>query len=94
MIEKGYEEEYAKAVMGYIVIKPNYRPLLSSIYLSTLGKHIRTCKAPILKTDFPMLWDFVEVNPFSDSSGILVLVMCILIIIIYDSFYKGILTMF
>jgi len=68
MIEEGYDEEYAKAVVGYL-----------GLGVDRLATHLNSLvrwrpdaisfERSFDRQALPMVWDYGEVNPFSDSRG-------------------------
>jgi len=68
MMEEGYDEEYAKAVVSYLAMGvdrlADYNSTLciwhvtKDIMAHTFGRQA-----------LPMTWDYIEVNPFSNSTG-------------------------
>ncbi|PMB78262.1 MAG: hypothetical protein C0177_00565 [Fervidicoccus fontis] len=68
MLEEGYDEEYAKAVMSYLGLTLD----MVAAFTNTLARWENTSEAIkqlYSRQALPMLWDFVEANPFSSSSG-------------------------
>jgi hypothetical protein len=68
MLEEGYEPEFAKAVGTYLGINTS----MLSAFCNTLARWENTSEAIkhlFARQALPMLWDFVETNPFSGSSG-------------------------
>ncbi|XCH48712.1 DUF1156 domain-containing protein [Thermodesulfovibrio sp. 3462-1] len=68
MIEEGYDEEYAKVVVSYLGLGVGR----IADYNSTLciWNILRTMPAHTFgRQALPMTWDFMETNPFSNSSG-------------------------
>ena len=68
MVEEGYDEEYAKAVVSYLSLSIS----MLAAFTNTLARWENTSEAIkqlYSRQAIPMLWDFVEVNPFSGSSG-------------------------
>ena len=68
MIEEGYDEEYAKAVVSYLgILVSRFANRMSTIcYWYIPGEKIQPT---FVRQALPMTWDFVEMNPFNDSSG-------------------------
>ena len=68
MIEEGYDEEYAKAVVGYLGLGvdrlADYDSVLC-VWHTTKELLAHTFGRQALG----MVWDYVEVNPFSESTG-------------------------
>jgi len=68
MIEKGYDEEYAKAVVGYLGLGVNRL----ATYLANLVRwrgDVLSFERIFDRQALGMVWDYGEVNPFSDSRG-------------------------
>ena len=68
MIEEGYDEEYAKIVMSYLGLALD----VCAAFTNSLARWENTSEAIkqlYSRQALPMLWDFVEANPFSSSSG-------------------------
>jgi adenine-specific DNA methylase len=68
MLEKGYDEEYAKAVMSYLALGMD----MTAAFTNTLARWENTSEAIkqlYSRQALPMLWDYAGVNPFSSSSG-------------------------
>jgi len=68
MIEEGYEEKYAKAVVSYLALGMD----MTTAFTNTLARWENTSEAIkqlYSRQALPMLWDYAEVNPFSMSSG-------------------------
>jgi adenine-specific DNA methylase len=68
MIEKGYDEEYAKAVASYLGLGVD----MTASFSNTLARWENTSEAIkqlYSRQALPMLWDYAEVNSFSGSSG-------------------------
>jgi adenine-specific DNA methylase len=68
MLEEGYDEEYAKAVVSYLGLTLD----MVAAFTNTLARWENTSEAIkqlYSRQALPMLWDFVEANPFSSSSG-------------------------
>jgi len=66
MIEEGYDEEYAKAVVSGLTLD------MLAAFTNVLARWENTSEAIkqlYSRQALPMLWDFVEGNPFSGSSG-------------------------
>ena len=66
MIEEGYDEEYAKAVAGYLGLGVNR---LASYNTTDAPWHVTGEKATQIygRQALPMVWDFAETNPFAES---------------------------
>jgi len=68
MLEEGYDEEYAKAVVSYLALGVD----MTAAFTNTLARWENTSEAIkqlYSRQALPMLWDYAEVNPFSSSSG-------------------------
>lgn len=68
MIEEGYDKDYARAVVSYLGLGVN----MSAAFSNTLARWENTSEAIkhlFARQALPMLWDYVEANPFSGSSG-------------------------
>lgn len=68
MIEEGYDEEYAKAVVSCLGLTLD----MLAAFTNALARWENTSEAIkqlYSRQALPMLWDFVEANPFSGSSG-------------------------
>lgn len=68
MIEEGYDEEYAKAVISYLALGVD----MTAAFTNSLARWENTSEAIkqlYSRQALPMLWDFVEANPFSGASG-------------------------
>lgn len=68
MLEEGYEEEYAKAVCTYLGLGVSRSvPFYSML---TRWEPMRETPANVFgRQALPMMWDFVDVNPFSGMTG-------------------------
>ena len=68
MLEEGYEEEYAKAVCAYLGLGVSRSvPFYSML---TRWEPMRETPANVFgRQALPMMWDFVDVNPFSGMTG-------------------------
>jgi len=66
MIEEGYDEEYAKAVVSYLGLGVNR---LASYNTTNAPWHVTGEKATQIygRQALPMVWDYAETNPFSES---------------------------
>jgi hypothetical protein len=66
MLEEGYDKDYAKAVVSYLGIFIN-----SLLRITTLCRWANTGYEKVQRTfsrqALPMVWDYVEVNPFSEN---------------------------
>jgi len=72
MIEEGYEEEYAKAVVAYLGLGVS----MMSSFCNSFARWENTSEAIkhlYSRQALPMLWDYAEVNPFSGSTGSLLI---------------------
>jgi len=68
MIEEGYDEEYAKAVVSYLGLTLDMLAAFTNV-LARWENTSEAIKQLYSRQALPMLWDFVEGNPFSGSSG-------------------------
>ena len=68
MIEEGYNEEYAKAVVSYLALTLDMLAAFTNV-LARWENTSEAIKQLYSRQALPMLWDFVEANPFSGSSG-------------------------
>ena len=68
MIEEGYDEEYAKAVVSYLALTLDMLAAFTNV-LARWENTSEAIKQLYSRQALPMLWDFVEANPFSGSSG-------------------------
>lgn len=68
MIEEGYEKEYAKAVVSYLGIMISRSVPFYSIL--TRWEPMRETPANVFgRQALPMMWDFIDINPFSGATG-------------------------
>jgi len=68
MLKAGYEDEYAKAVVSYLAQGID----MTAAFTNTLARWENTSEAIkqlYARQALPMMWDYAEVNPFSNSSG-------------------------
>ncbi|CUT01671.1 DUF1156 domain-containing protein, partial [Candidatus Kryptobacter tengchongensis] len=68
MLEEGFDKEYAKAVVSYLGLAVD----MTSAFTNTLARWENTSEAIkqlYSRQALPMLWDYIEANPFSKSSG-------------------------
>lgn len=68
MIEKGYEEEYAKAVESYLALNFD----IFATYNCSLARYrgdAQSIERVFDRQALQMLWDYGEVNPFGQSRG-------------------------
>jgi len=68
MLGEGYKEEYAKAVVSYLGLGMD----MTAAFSNTLARWENTSEAIkqlYSRQALPMLWDYAEVSPFSNSSG-------------------------
>jgi putative DNA methylase len=68
MTEKGYEEEYAKAIIGYLGLTLD----MNAAFNNSLARWENTSEAIkqlYARQALPMLWDYVETNLFSNATG-------------------------
>ncbi|MEO0264539.1 MAG: DNA methylase, partial [candidate division WOR-3 bacterium] len=68
MIEEGYEEEFAKAVVSYLGLGVN-RLATYLVVLTRWRSDVLSFERAFDRQALPMVWDFGEVNPFSDVRG-------------------------
>lgn len=68
MLEEDYDEEYAKAVVTYLAIVFD-KFLARSTTLSRWHVTREKIEYPLGKNSLPMLWDYIELQAFSDASG-------------------------
>jgi len=68
MIDEGYDEEYAKALVTYLAFAiskiSNFNSSLS-MWTSIMEKSM----GALIRNALPMVWDYFETNPFSGSTG-------------------------
>ncbi|RLI54041.1 MAG: DNA methylase [Candidatus Thorarchaeota archaeon] len=68
MLEEGYEEEYAKAVVSYLALVLD--KILSKCNVIARWNNIpEKIEYIFSRQALPMLWDYAESNPFSQSAG-------------------------
>jgi adenine-specific DNA methylase len=68
ILEEGYEEEHAKAVVSYLSLGVD----MTAAFANTLARWENTSEAIkqlYSRQALPMLWDYAEANPFSGASG-------------------------
>ena len=68
MLEEGYDKEYAKAVVTYLAITFD-KFLARSTTLSRWHVTGEKIEYPLGKNSLPMLWDYIELQAFSEASG-------------------------
>jgi putative DNA methylase len=68
MLEEGYDEDYAKAVVSYLGLTLDMLVSFSNTF-ARWENTSEAIKQLFSRQALPMLWDFVESNPFSDSTG-------------------------
>ncbi len=68
MVEKGYDKEYAKAVVSYLALGVD-RLITYLTVLVRWRSDVISFERAFDRQALPMLWDYGEVNPFSDSRG-------------------------
>ena len=68
MIEEGYDEEYAKAVVSYLALGVN-RLADKNSSLCRLIPQTEAIGFTYGRQALPMLWDFIEMCPYEHSSG-------------------------
>jgi adenine-specific DNA methylase len=68
MIEEGYDEEYAKAVVSYLGLGVNRLADRNSA-LCRLIPQTEAIGFTYGRHALPMLWDYIEMNPIEHPSG-------------------------
>jgi adenine-specific DNA methylase len=68
MIEEGYDKEYAKAVVSYLGISINNIAEKNNS-ISRWANTKETIAGSFSRQAMPMIWDYFESNPFSNSTG-------------------------
>lgn len=68
MLEKGYDEEYAKAVVTYLAFVVD-KLLTRMTALSRWENTSEKIQAPFSKNALPMRWDYIESNLLAGKSG-------------------------
>jgi len=68
MIEEGYEEDYAKAVVSYLALAVDRLADKDSV-LCRLIPQTEAIGFTYGRHALPMLWDYIEMNPIEHSSG-------------------------
>jgi len=68
MIEEGYDEEYAKAVVSYLGLSIN-NIVEKNNSISRWSNTKETIAGTFARQAMPMIWDYFESNPFSGSTG-------------------------
>ncbi len=68
MIEEGYDEEYAKAVVAYLGISVN-NLVEKNNSISRWANTKETIAGSFSRQALPMVWDYFEANVFSGSTG-------------------------
>jgi len=68
MIEENYDKEYAKAVVSYLGLTLDMIAAFTNV-LARWENTSEAIKQLYSRQALPMLWDYVESNPFSGSSG-------------------------
>jgi adenine-specific DNA methylase len=68
MIEEGYDRDYAKAVVSYLGLGVN-RLADKNSTLCRLIPQTEAIGFTYGRQALPMLWDYIEMNPFTHSSG-------------------------
>jgi adenine-specific DNA methylase len=65
MIEEGYDKEYAKAVVSYlgIILNRLADKNASVVVYNVVGEKIEHVFS---RQALPMVWDYIELNPFTD----------------------------
>lgn len=68
MIEEGYEEEFAKAVVSYLGLGIDRMATFGCVI--TRWEPMRETPANVFgRQALPIMWDYVDINPFSGASG-------------------------
>ncbi|MFA4647178.1 DUF1156 domain-containing protein [Pyrococcus kukulkanii] len=68
MLEEGYNKEYAKAIVTFLALSVD----MVAAFSNTLTRWENTSEAVkhlFSRNALPMVWDYPEVNPFSNSTG-------------------------
>ncbi len=68
MIEEGYEEDYARALVSYLAISINNIAEKNNI-ISRWANTKETIAGSFSRQAMPMVWDYFESNTFSGSTG-------------------------
>lgn len=68
MIEEGYDEEYARAVVSYLALGVN-RLADKNSFLCRLIPQTEAIGFTYGRQALPMLWDYIEMNPIEHPSG-------------------------
>jgi len=68
MIEEGYDEEYAKAVVSYLALGVD-RLATYSVVLTRWRSDVLSFERAFDRQALGMVWDYGEVNPFSNARG-------------------------
>jgi adenine-specific DNA methylase len=68
MLEEGYEEEYAKAVSAYLGLGVDSL-IEKNNCLSRWANTKETIAGSFSRQALPMVWDYIEVNPWSNATG-------------------------
>ncbi|WXG40651.1 MAG: DUF1156 domain-containing protein [Candidatus Freyarchaeum deiterrae] len=68
IIEKGYEEEYAKVVASYLALGVDKVADYNNV-LCQWRNNLETVGHAFARQALPMLWDYVEGNPITGTSG-------------------------
>ena len=68
MLEEGYDEEYAKAAVTYLALVVD-KIAANATVLSRWDGSRETIKPPLSKNSLPILWDYIELQAFSEASG-------------------------
>lgn len=68
MLAEGYDEEYAKAVVSYLALGIN-RLATYSVILTRWRSDVLSFERAFDRQALPMVWDYGEVNPFSNARG-------------------------
>lgn len=68
MLERDYEAEYAKAVASYLAIAVDRLADYNSV-ICRWAPHGEYVGNTFTRQAIPMIWDYIELNPFSGSTG-------------------------
>ena len=68
MLEEGYDKDYAKAVVSYLGLGVN-RLATYSVVLTRWRPDVLSFERAFDRQALAMVWDYGEVNPFSNTRG-------------------------
>lgn len=68
MLEEGYDKEYAKAVVSYLALGVD-RLATCLVVLTRWRPDVISFERAFDRQALPMIWDYGEVNPFSNARG-------------------------